>query len=231
MFRDRQDAAHQLANRLRNKRLREPLVLAIPRGGVAIGAALAEELGAELDVVLSRKLRAPNQLELAIGAVSEAGQDFVNDAMVRATSATPSYLADEKSFQLSEIARHKSVFRFVRPAAPLQSRSLIVTDDGIATGSTMLAALQSIRVQNPFEIILAVPVAPVDRLQALRAWCDELVCLETPDDFRSVGQYYKRFGQLDDDEVIALLTQSMVRHYPQAQPKGNPLTTEKSPQQ
>ena len=231
MFRDRHDAALQLANRLRKKPLRKPLVLAIPRGGVAIGAKLAEELGAELDVVLSRKLRAPNQPELAIGAVSEAGQDFVNDAMVRATNASPSYLAEEKTLQLSEIARRKSAFREIRPAAPLQGRSVIVTDDGIATGATMLAALQSIRLHDPFELILAIPVAPVDRLMPLRAWCDDVICLETPADFRSVGQYYKRFGQLGDEEVVALLRESMDRVHPQPPAIGLPSTTGKSTQQ
>lgn len=230
MFRDRQDAAFQLANRLRDRGLREPLVLAIPRGGVAIGAILAEQLGAELDLVLSRKLRAPNQPELAIGAVSESGQDFTNDAMVRATRATSGYLAGEKSYQLSEIARRKSAFRRIRPAAPIQGRSVIVTDDGIATGSTMLAALQSIRAQNPFEIILAVPVAPIDRLIPLRSWCDDVVCIETPDDFRSVGQYYKRFGQLEDNDVIALLKQSIERGCQRSQPMDVSSTPKESPE-
>lgn len=212
MFRDRADAARQLAKRLCGRELRQPLILAIPRGGVAVGSELAETLGADLDVVLSRKLRAPHQPELAVGAVSETGQVFLNDEVVRATRASSSYLLNEQSFQMAEIERRKKLFRQVRPRLDPQGRSVIVTDDGIATGSTILVALQSLAVQKPFEVIVAVPVASPDRLEPLRAWCDEIVCLESPDDFRSVGQFYEDFTQLEDRDVQSILARFSPRH-------------------
>lgn len=207
MFRDRQDAAARLAKALLDRSLRDPVVLAIPRGGIAIGAGLAERIGAELDVTLSRKLRAPAQPELAIGAVSETGQVFLNEAVVRATGASPTYVEHEKQFQLQELARRQKLFREIRPPAVLKGRSVIVTDDGIATGSTMLAALQAIQAQQPHEVIVAIPVAPPDRLIPLKPWCQEIVCLMTPSNFRSVGQHYLDFGQLDDGIVSELLQQ------------------------
>ncbi len=209
MFRDRADAATQLAAQFNGKSLYEPIVLAIPRGGVAIGAILAKHLSADLDVVLSRKLRAPNQPELAVGAIAEDGHAFVSESIARETNATPDYLAAEKEYQLAEIERRKKLFRKVRPAATLRGRTVIVTDDGIATGATMLAALQSIRAQVPREIILAVPVAAPGRLKPLTKWCDQVICLAQPSDFVSVGQFYTDFTQLEDEDVVELLTKSI----------------------
>ncbi len=209
MFRDREDAATQLAVQFNGKSLHEPIVLAIPRGGVAIGAKLAERLSAELDVVLSRKLRAPHQPELAVGAIAEDGHAFVSDSIARETHATSEYLAAEKEFQLTEIERRKKLFRKVRPAAALRGRTVIVTDDGIATGATMLAALQSIRAQVPREIILAVPVAAPGRLKPLTKWCDQIICLAQPSNFISVGQFYTDFTQLEDADVVELLMKSI----------------------
>jgi predicted phosphoribosyltransferase len=139
-------------------------VLAIPRGGVVTGAVLAHELGADLDVVLSRKLRAPEQPELAIGAISEDGQIYLNHYAQEFLDVMEEYLAEERRYQLAEIARRKKLFRAVRPQASLAGRSVIVTDDGIATGSTMIAALQAVKTQKPREVIVAVPVASPDRL-------------------------------------------------------------------
>ena len=209
MFRDRKDAATQLAAQFNDKSLHEPIVLAIPRGGVAVGAKLAERLSAELDVVLSRKLRAPHQPELAVGAIAEDGHTFVSDSIAQATHATAEYLAAEKEYQLAEIERRKTLFRKVRLAAVLRGRTVIVTDDGIATGATMLAALQSIRAQVPREIILAVPVAAPGRLKPLAKWCDQIICLAQPSDFNSVGQFYTDFTQLEDEDVVELLTKSI----------------------
>jgi predicted phosphoribosyltransferase len=205
MFRDRIDAGRQLAARLKTREFRNPLVLAIPRGGVAIGAALAEELNAELDVVLSRKLRAPIQPELAIGAVSEGGEVHLNGYAEEALGIGPAYVEKERRHQLDEIARRKKLFRQVRPKTDAAGRSVIVTDDGIATGSTMIAALQSLRAQKPYEVIVAVPVASPDRLVEVCRWCDELVCLLAPDDFFAIGQFYRNFDQVDDKEVAELL--------------------------
>lgn len=206
MFRDREDAARQLAAKLKGRPLHEPLVLAIPRGGVVTGAVLARELGAELDVVLSRKLRAPGQPELAIGAISEDGRVYSNHHARGFLDLMKEYLAEESRHQLGEIARRKKLFRAVRPQAPVAGRSVIVTDDGIATGSTMIAALQVVRNQNPHEVIVAVPVAPPERLAEIRRWCDEVVCLQTPPDFQAIGQCYEDFSQVEDERVLAILS-------------------------
>jgi predicted phosphoribosyltransferase len=203
-FRNRGDGGRQLGERMKGRELRDPLVLAIPRGGVATGLALARELGAELDVVLSRKLRAPFQPEYAIGAIAEDGHVTLNpDA--GAAGASEEYLEEEKRHQLGEIARRKKLFRAARPAAPIEGRSVIVTDDGIATGSTMIAALQAVRAQKPHELIMAVPVAPPERLEHMRHLCDEVVCLLAPEDFYAVGQFYEEFNTVEDEEVVRML--------------------------
>jgi predicted phosphoribosyltransferase len=205
MFRNRKDAGRRLARLLKGRPLHDPLVLAIPRGGVATGAALARQLGADLDVVLSRKLRVLLQPELAAGAVSEDGEVHLNPGVAEAFGLSADYLEDERRHQVAEIARRQQLFRAVRPKAPVAGRSVIVTDDGIATGSTMIAALQALRAQDPLEIIVAVPVAPPDRLVEVRRWCDEVFCPLTPPDFYAVGQFYQDFTQVTDDEVVALL--------------------------
>jgi predicted phosphoribosyltransferase len=205
MFRDREDAGRRLARRLKGRALRDPLVLAIPRGGVVLGAILAEELGAELDVVLSRKLRAPMQPECAIGAVSEGGHVFLNHHSTKFLGQIEDYLEEERQFQLAEIARRKRLIRAVRPHAAIAGRSVIVTDDGIATGSTMIAALQALKAQGPHEVIVAVPVASPDRLAEVARWCDDVVCLLQPEEFWAIGQFYQDFTQVEDAEVVELL--------------------------
>jgi|SRR5579883_469706 len=209
-FQNRADGGRQLGEKLKGRKLRDPLVLAIPRGGVATGLALACELGAELDVVLSRKLRAPFQPEYALGAIAEDGRVTLNPVAVQATGASEEYLEGEKRHQLDEIARRKKLFRAVRPAAWIAGRSVIVTDDGIATGSTMIAALQSVRAQQPHELIMAVPVAPPDRLQQMRRLCDEVVCLLAPEDFYAVGQFYDEFETVEDEEVVRMLREAAI---------------------
>ncbi len=205
MFRDRVDAAQQLADRLRQRSWTNPVVLAIPRGGVVIGAVLARELNADLDVVLSRKLRAPTQPELAIGAIREDGTIILNHHAQTVPHLTDEYIEREGQNQLAEIVRRKRVLRSVRPPVPVAGRSVIVTDDGIATGSTMIAALQTVRSERPREIVVAVPVAAPDRLEEIRRWCDDVVCLLAPDDFWAIGQFYEDFSPVEDDDVIALL--------------------------
>jgi len=205
MFRDREDAARRLAAKLKGRRLYEPLVLAIPRGGAVTGAVLARALGADLDVVLSRKLRAPGQPEVAIGAIAEDGQVYLNPQAEEVFDLLEDYLLEERRHQLAEIARRRKLFRAVRPQAPIAGRSVIVTDDGIATGSTMFAALQAVRAQQPRELIVAVPVASPDRLAEIRRWCDDVVCLLAPEEFQAVGQFYADFTQVEDDEVVELL--------------------------
>lgn len=206
-FRDREDAARRLAAKLKGRELHDPLVLAIPRGGVVIGAGLARELGAELDVVLSGKLRAPEQPELALGAVTEDGKVVLNRYARDLAGEIRDYLIAERRYQLKEIARRKQLFRAVRPMAAVADRSVIVTDDGIATGSTMIAALQSVRARGARGVIVAVPVASPERLEEIRRWCDDAVCLLTPEDFRAIGEFYQDFSQLEDGEVVELLRQ------------------------
>jgi putative phosphoribosyl transferase len=205
MFRDREDAAHKLAKKLKGRELHDPLVLAIPRGGVVTGAVLARELGADLDVVLSRKLRAPEQPELAIGAISEDGRVYLNHHAQAFLDLLEDYLAEERRHQLAEIARRKQLFRAVRPQASVAGRSVIVTDDGIATGSTMIAALQAVKPQQPREVIVAIPVASPDRLKEVRRWCDDVVCLLHPEAFWAIGQFYEEFTQVEDEQAIQLL--------------------------
>ncbi len=205
MFDDREDAAYKLAAAMRDFKLHNPLVLAIPRGGVVTGAVLARELGAEFDVVLSRKLRAPGQPELAIGAISEDGQVYLNEDALYAAGARQEYLEEEKQFQLSIIARRKKDLRTVRPEATIAGRSVIVTDDGIATGSTMIAALQTVRPRGPSELIVAVPVAPADRLPLFERYCDRVVCLLPARQFWAVGQFYREFSTVEDEQVFEIL--------------------------
>lgn len=203
LFRDRTDAGRRLGERLAGRPFRSPLVLGIPRGGVVTGAAVAAVIAAELDVVLARKLRAQHQPEYALGAVAEDGHVTLNPWAEE--YASDAYLAIETRRQLDEIARRRALFRAIRPAAPIAGRSVIVTDDGLATGSTMIAALQAVQVKNPFELIAAVPIGSPDRLDEVREYCDEVVSLLAPDDFYAVGQFYDKFDEVDDEEVAECL--------------------------
>lgn len=215
-FRDRREAGRLLAEQLRGIPLYQPVVLAIPRGGVVVGAELAEALGAELDVILSRKLRAPYQPEYALGAIAEDGSIVLNPEALPLVQEAQDYLEAERQYQLREIAQRQQTIRQVRPPAEVAGRSVIVTDDGVATGSTVLAALQTVRPRHPRELILAVPVGPPERLRALARHCDRLVYLLAPSDFHAVGQYYDHFEPVDDAEVAELLRQAWHRMPPPA---------------
>jgi predicted phosphoribosyltransferase len=207
MFRNREDAAFQLAEALirRGKPLQDPIVLAIPRGGVVTGAVVAQELGADLDVMLARKLRAPGQPEAAIGAIAEDGSVYLDPLAEDVLIANDAYLTTERAHQLAEIQRRKSLFRGIRPRASLAGRSVILVDDGIATGATILAALRAIEGEHPVEVIVATPVACPRSLAEVRRWCDEVVCLSVPRRFLAVGQYYEDFAPIEDEQVCHLL--------------------------
>jgi predicted phosphoribosyltransferase len=205
VFRDREDAGWRLARRLKDRELRNPLVLAIPRGGVVTGAVLAGDLGAELDVVLARKLRAPGQPELAIGAISEDGDLYLNALARKVPGVTEEYLREERAHQLEEIRRRQRLFRAVRPETHVSGRSVIVVDDGMATGSTMLAALRVLNTRAPHEVIAAVPVAPRDMLELIRGQCSHVECLLALIEFDAVGSFYADFRQIEDEEVVRLL--------------------------
>jgi len=205
MFRDREDAALQLADRLRGCRLRHPLVLAVPRGGAVIGAVLAQELGAEFDVILTSKIRAPWAPDVVVGAVSEDGTYFLNRDVSEVPGMSDAYVAEEIHRRLGELHDRRRAYRRARPQAAAEQRSVIVTDDGVATGATMTAALQTLQARHPFETIVAVPAAAPERIDHLRCWCDEVVCLTHAPRPRSVGQFYGGFPEVTDDEVVKLL--------------------------
>lgn len=207
MFHNREDAGRQLGEKLRELDLHDPLVLGIPRGGVVTGACIAETIGAEMDVVLARKLRAPWQRELAVGSISEDGETYMTAEAERVPGLTDDYLSDECAFQLREIERRRDHFRRVRPKARISGRSVIVTDDGMATGSTMIAALQVLRHEHPHELIAALPVAPASRVHEVKRCCDRFVCLEQPIVYYAVGQFYEQFEEVTDERVLELLAQ------------------------
>jgi putative phosphoribosyl transferase len=212
-FKNRQDAGRQLAERLLRYRDERPVVLALPRGGVPVGYEVAVTLDAPLDIVVVRKLGAPGQPELAIGAVVDGDdpQSVLNPDLMRLLDVSEEYLAREVDRQLWEIRRRERLYRGDRPHARVEGRTAIVVDDGIATGASMRAALRGLRRAGPARLVLAVPVAPPDTVEALRAEVDDLVCLSTPEPFMAVGQHYEDFSQPTDEEVIELLDRARER--------------------
>lgn len=205
LFRDRTDAGERLAAVLARFREERPAVLALPRGGVAVADVVARALDAPLDIVLVRKLGAPFQPELAMGAVADGGhvEVVLNPDVMRFVSADA--LEAEKARQLAEIERRRAVYLGGRPRTAVEGCTAIVVDDGIATGATMRAALRSVRRAKPRRLVLAVPVAPRDTLDALAPEVDEVVCLATPEPFAAIGCFYEDFHQLDDADVIGML--------------------------
>jgi predicted phosphoribosyltransferase len=204
-FLDRHEAGRFLAQALRAQMGGDLLVLGIPRGGVVIGAAVARELAAELDVVIARKLSAPGNPELAIGAVIEGGETYLNRGLISALGADEKYVADEKSRQLERIRQRVEAYRAVRKIAPREGRMVVVVDDGVATGATMIATLAGLRAAKPAQLWCGIPVGPQDTLEELAELADEVVCLAAPEYFQAVGQFYERFDQVGDDEVIRIL--------------------------
>jgi putative phosphoribosyl transferase len=207
MFTDRRDAGRRLARRLQGYASQRPAVVALPRGGVPVAYEVARALEAPLDVIVARKLGAPGQPELGIGALVDGDHpETVLDQQVIALLAVDrDYLRTEIDRQLHEIRRREAAYRGGRPPVALTGRTVIVIDDGLATGSTMRAALRAVRRAGPKRVVLAVPVAPLDVLAALSREVDEVVCLATPADFASVGRFYRDFAQTSDGEVLRLL--------------------------
>jgi len=203
-YRDRIDAADQLAIALGNRRGSHPLIEAIPRGAVPMGRIIADRLDGELDVVLTRKLAAPGAPEFAIGAVDETGWVYLSEH-ARASGADNAYIAAQVEAELETIRRRRRMYTPDRSPVDPRGREVIVVDDGLATGATMIAALHSLRARHPARLTCAVPVASAEAVDNVRDYADDLVVLQTPPWFRAVGQFYARFPQVDDNEVIALL--------------------------
>jgi len=203
-FRDRSDAGRVLAARLAHLRDAEPVVVGLPRGGVPVAAEIATALGADLDVVLVRKIGAPHREELAVGAVGEDGVTVRNDVVLRDLGLTWEDLAEQVARERNEIRWRAAA---LRPGArpELRDRTVILVDDGIATGATVIAALRILRHLGVARIVLAVPVAPPESLRALAPLADEIVCPATPKHFSAVGQWYEDFSQVPNGEVRKLL--------------------------
>ena len=205
LFADRIDAGRVLAERLGAYRGKDALVLGIPRGGVPVAAEVARRLEADLDVVVARKLGAPEQPELAIGAVTANGGQFLNEEIVRGLGVTDAYLECVKEEQMAEARRREARFRGGRPTEPVQDRVVILVDDGLATGATMRAAVRSVRKHRPALLVVAVPVGSREACAALREEADEFVCPSVPEPFGAVGYFYRDFQPTEDVEVQNLL--------------------------
>ena len=206
-FRDRKEAAHRLVERLAVYKGKNPLVLAIPRGAVPMASIVAADLEGDVDVVLVRKLRAPSNPEFAVGSIDESGWTYIADYAAQA-GATPEYLEAEKKTQLETMRNRRAQYTPIRPPIDPAGRIVIVLDDGLATGATMISALHAVRAKNPAKLICAVPVSPPDTLEKVARYADEVVCLEAPEWFQAVGQFYMDFPQVEDGEVIAILRQN-----------------------
>lgn len=207
LFADRVDAGQQLAEALRHLEREKPVVLGLPRGGVPVAFQVAQTLGAELDVIVVRKLGVPHHEEVAFGAIGEGGVRVVNDIAGRLLVGKQDLAAVER-VEEAELVRRAQLYRAGRARTPLGGRTVIVVDDGFATGATAEAACLVVRAQQPARVVLAVPVAPPEAVVRLRRSADEVVCLSVPRLFYAVGEWYRDFSQTSDEEVVSLLAQA-----------------------
>jgi putative phosphoribosyl transferase len=206
LFQDRRDAGQALARELASlKGTPNLLVLGIPRGGVVVGHEIARALDAPLDVYITRKIGAPHNPELAIGAVASDGTLLIDHQLARRLGVSQQYIDQEAERQKEEISRRLSEYRGDRPPPEIKGKVIILADDGVATGATTLATIRAIKTQEPAELILAVPVGPRDSIEKLRQEVDRLVCLHAPEIFWAVGAFYNVFDQTSDAEVKSLL--------------------------
>jgi predicted phosphoribosyltransferase len=208
-FADRTQAGRALAAALLQYRDERPVVLALPRGGVPVAAEVARSLRAPLDLMLVRKIGVPTQPELAMGAVVDGANPITvrNEDVIEAAGVTGDAFAQERERALKEIARRHEKYLGRRAAAAVEGHTAIVVDDGIATGATIRAGLRATKARKPAKLVLAVPVAPTETLEALRKECDDVVCLESYRDFYAIGPYYRDFSQLSDEDVIRILAE------------------------
>jgi predicted phosphoribosyltransferase len=204
MFHDRNEAAILLAEQLKDYQGKNPLILAIPRGAVPMAKIIADQLDGEFDVVLVRKLRAPDYPELAIGSIDESGWTYIADHAA-SVGADSEYIEAERKQQMTTIKQRRAQYTPVRSPIDPAGRVVIVIDDGLATGATMISALHGLRSRKPARLICAIPVSPPETLRKIQPLADQVVCLDTPDNFRAVGQFYVNFPQVEDEEVIKVL--------------------------
>jgi putative phosphoribosyl transferase len=205
VFKDRVEAGQKLGARLIDRKGSQVVIIAIPRGGVVVGYQIALMLGAPLDIVIPRKIRAPLNPELAIGAVTEDGEVTIDRKLVDRLNVSEKYIEAERKRQSEEIRRRVKNYRSGRSRIPVKGKAVILTDDGVATGSTMKAAIMTVRRMRPKSIIVAVPVAPSGVEFELGVGFNEFICLLSPERFYAIGQFYRNFLQVDDEEVIEIL--------------------------
>jgi putative phosphoribosyl transferase len=210
IFADRAEAGRALAEKLLKKNYQRPVVLALPRGGVAVAAEVAKALGAPFDLVLVRKIGVPYQPELALAAVVDGDHPevVINEDVRQLAGVTTEEFEQAKERALAEIERRRALYLKGRERVPIAGATAIVVDDGIATGATVRAALKALRRRKPAKLVLAVAVAPPDTIARLEPEVDDIICLETPAPFYAIGLYYYDFTQVSDDEVVAMLAQS-----------------------
>ena len=206
MFKDRVEAGKKLAKKLSG--LKNPVCLAIPRGGVVIGLEVAKSLECPMDIVVARKLGAPGNPELAIGAVTAEGDLVLDDALIERIEVSHDYILEKQEEQIKEAERREKTYRSGRKALSLRGKTAILVDDGLATGATMEAAVRSVRRKKAVKVIIAVPVAPLETVARLKKSVDEVVVLAAPESFWAIGQFYEHFPQVSDEEVIEILTES-----------------------
>jgi putative phosphoribosyl transferase len=205
-FRDRQEAGCLLAEALAVYATRsDVIVLALPRGGVPVGFEVAKTLHAPLDVVIVRKLGVPGQEELAMGAIAGGGMQVINNCVVRSLGISQEQIASEAAKERAELERRERLYRGGRPAQDIRGRTVILADDGIATGTTMKVAIAAIKRQQPSKIVVAIPVAPLSTCEQMEREVDEVMCLFSPEDFVAIGVWYSDFTQVPDQEVCDLL--------------------------
>lgn len=208
LFVDRVDAGRVLAESLMNYRGERPLVLGIPRGGVPVAAEVAKAIGGDLDIIVARKLGAPGSPELAIGAVTANGGRYLNDRVIDEFGVSSEYLERVTAAEMDEAHRREAKFREGRTAPPIDGRTVIIVDDGLATGATMRASVRSVRQHSPAKLIVAVPVGAAESCAAIAEEADEVVCPHKPPLFWAIGQFYENFEPTEDDEVRRILSEA-----------------------